>query len=133
MSTEELEQRQEAARTHGAYAFEKRGEQALDNTGRSRIAELREIVQNRQGVLSLMQEKAADAVLMFEIVQAHVAKEAKAGKSISDISALKQLPAFMNSMQRALSSLLSLMPDDKNALDIAGTITKAMEEHERNS
>jgi len=54
----EIEQREQAARTHGAYAFQKRGEAALERPARSRLEELKEQVRDRDGVLTLMQERA---------------------------------------------------------------------------
>jgi hypothetical protein len=120
MSEAELEQRSlagQAHSTHGAYAFRDRGEDALVPNNRTRLAELREVVQNRQGVLELMQEKCADSILLFEIIQSHVAEEVKKGKSLDNIPSLKALPAFMNSMQRALRDLISLMPSNDGAID----------------
>jgi hypothetical protein len=97
---------------HGAYAFRDHGEQALEPSGRTRLAELREIVQDKQGLLELMQEKAADSVLLFEIVQSYVAREVKNGVPLAEIPALKTLPAFANTMQRSLANLWAIMPGD---------------------
>jgi hypothetical protein len=130
MSEAEIEQRRQAGMkkaTHGAYAFRDRGEAALEAGGRTRLSELREIVKDRDGVLHLMQEKAADAVMIFEIVQSHVAGEAKSGRPLDRIPVLKSLPAFMNSMQRALSALIALMPREGDRLD-ADVILKAVKE-----
>jgi hypothetical protein len=96
--------------THGAYAFRDHGEQALEPAGRTRLAELREVVQDRQGLLSVMQEKCADGILLFELVQSYVASEVKKGVPLAEIDAMKSLPAFYNSMQRAMATLMSLMP-----------------------
>ncbi len=106
-------QRESAAVKHGAYAFRDRGEQALQPEGRSRLAELRDMMQDRDSIIEVLQSKAADSVLLFEIVQAHVAKGIQSGKSLTEIPGFKALPAFFNSMHRALTSLLSMMPDDE--------------------
>jgi hypothetical protein len=103
---------------HGADAYKAHGEKALDHSGRTRLMELREQVENREGVLSLMQQKAADAVLLFELVQGYVAGEVKAGTPLGDIPALARLPAFMNSMQRALTTLITLMPKEDERIDL---------------
>ena len=129
----EIEQRQIASKTHGAYAFERRGEVALNKPGRSRLQELKDQVQNREGVLALMQERAANAVMMVELITSYVAKEHKEGKQLSRIGALGRLPAFMNTAQRALKDLLAVLPDDERVLDIGESITRAMNEHEENS
>lgn len=99
--------------THGAYAFQAHGEQALEPSGRSRLVELREVVQDKPGLLAVAQEKVADSILLFELVQSFVASEVKKGKPLGDIPVLKTLPAFANSMQRALAFLWSIMPDDE--------------------
>jgi hypothetical protein len=131
-SEEEIRQRQQAARKHGVYAFRDNGEDALEPTGRTRLAELREQVQSREGVVDLMQQKAADSVLLFELLQSHVAKEAKAGVPLDEIKALKSLPAFLNSMQRALTSLIALMPDTRNTVDTI-TVLESLNEHRKNT
>jgi hypothetical protein len=103
---------------HGADAYMAHGEKALNPSGRTRLMELREQVENRDGVLALMQQKAADTVLLFELVQGYVAGEVKEGIPLGEIPALGRLPAFMNSMQRALTTLISLMPKEDEAIDI---------------
>lgn len=124
-----IEQRRQAGRNskrHGADAFRMRGESALEPSGRTRLAELREQVQHRAGALALFQEKAADSVLLFELVQSYVADEVRAGKPLGEIPALTRLPAFMNSMQRALNILIGLMPDEPEYLDLGEAISRAV-------
>ena len=91
----EIEQRRDAARTHGAYAFRDRGEQALEQPQRSRLEELKEQVRERTGVLQLMQERAANAVMMTELVTSYIAREVKMGVPLSQIGAVRSLPAFL--------------------------------------
>jgi hypothetical protein len=133
MSDAEMEQRQQAARSHGAYAFRDRGEQALEQPQRSRLEELKEQVQERDGVLQLLQERAANAVMVVEVITSHVAREVKLGVQLSDIPVLRALPAFMNTAQRALKDLIDLMPEDKDVMDIGERIARVVEEHESNS
>jgi hypothetical protein len=119
---------------HGAYSFRAHGESALSESGRSRLAELREQVQDRTGLLALMEEKAADAVLLFEIVQSYVAGQVKQGVPLGEIPALNRLPAFANSMQRALANLWAIMPND-NAManEELIKIQKVIDEHDKNT
>lgn len=124
MSQKELQQRQQAARSHGAYAFRDRGDQALDQPQRSRLEELKEQVQERDGVLQLLQERAANAVMVVEVITSHVAREVKLGVPLSDIPILRALPAFMNTAQRALRDLLTVMPDDPDVLDAQAVLEK---------
>jgi hypothetical protein len=125
VSEAQRQQRQEAPLKHGAFAFQSRGESALKPEGRTRLMELRDQVQDRDGVLGIMQEKAADSVLLFELVQSFVAGQVKMGVPLGDITALKSLPAFFNSMQRALTSLISIMPKETDAID-ADKVLKAV-------
>jgi len=60
--------------------------------------------------------------MMVEIVINHVAKEVQAGRSLSNIPALRSLPAFMNTAQRSLNDLMALMPDYKDVLDAAAVL-----------
>jgi hypothetical protein len=133
MSEAEIDQRQQAARSHGAYAFRDRGDQALEQPQRSRLEELKAQVQEREGVLELMQDRAANAVMIVEVITSHIAKEVKLGIPLSNIPILRALPAFMNTAQRALRDLLSVIPDDQDVLEIGERIAKAVEEHESNS
>jgi regulator of PEP synthase PpsR (kinase-PPPase family) len=102
---------------HGAYSFRDHGEQALEPAGRSRLAELREIVQDKQGLLELIQEETASCVMLFEIVQSYVAQEVKKGVPLAEIPSLKTLPAFANTMQRSLANLWAIMPDANHGAD----------------
>ena len=117
MTEDAIKQRQEAPLKHGAHALDHRGETALDTSGRSRLEELKDTVQYRDGVLDLMKERAANAVMMVEMMTAYAAKRHRDGVPLDRIPVLKSLPAYMNSAQRALKDLLQYMPDDKDVLD----------------
>jgi len=110
LTDKELQQRQQAARTHGAHALAARGEEALDETGRSALAELREKVQTREGVLELMQERTAIACLIADVVTSYVSKEQQAGVPLTEIPIAKTLPAFYNTAGRLLKDLLAELP-----------------------
>jgi hypothetical protein len=129
MSQEELHQRQEAHRKHGAFAFRDRGEEALEKPQRSRLQELKDQVQDREGVLELMQERAANAVMMCELMTSHIAKEFKQGVKLTEISTIRSLPAFMNTAQRALKDLVSVMPDDRDTLDALNVLEAVKDGH----
>lgn len=110
LTDKELEQRKQAARTHGVYAVQAHGEKALEGADRSYLVELREKVQNREGVMDLAREQAAKAVLLAELLTSYVIEEHKAGVPLEEINALRALPAFYNSAQRALKNLLDETP-----------------------
>lgn len=123
-----------AAELHGARSFKAHGEQALRPASRSRLMELREAVQDRPGVLALMQEKCADSVLLFELIQSYIASQVRAGHSVADIPSVRVLPAYMNSMQRALVQLLAAMPKDgAPASAELERIQRVIDEHDQNA
>jgi hypothetical protein len=130
-SEAEIEQRQRAAKKHGAYALKERGENSLEPSGRTRLIELREIVQEREGIMSVLKEKAADGVLLFELVQSYVASEVKKGIPITEIPAVKYLPAYFNSMERALKDLICLMPEETSANAELQRIQKVIDDHDK--
>lgn len=110
LTDQELEQRKQAARTHGAFAIMAHGEAALTEEQKPLLVELREKVQDREGVIELSRDLAAKSVLLAEILTSYVIEEAKAGVPLEEITALNRLPAFYNSAQRALKNLLDEMP-----------------------
>jgi hypothetical protein len=119
---------------HGAYAFRDHGEQALEPSGRSRLVELREIVQDKPRLLALVQEETANTVMLFEIVQSYVAQEVKKGVPLAEIPALKTLPAFANTMQRALANLWAIMPgDNSHASAELQHILEVIENHDKDA
>lgn len=106
----DLKQKQQAARTHGVYAFRDRGEAALTEAGKSYLQELREKVTNRDGVLELLRENAVKSFMMAEILTSYVKEETDAGIPLEEIHSIRSLPAFYNTAQRALRDLLQNMP-----------------------
>ena len=116
-SEAEIKQRHQSARKHGAVAFEARGEASLDKPQRSRLQELKDNVQSREGTIDLMRNNAANAMMITELVLSYVSQQNRRGVGLEDIPSLRSLPAYMNTAQRALRDLVNLMPDDKEVLD----------------
>ncbi len=116
-SVTEIEQRRNAAKKHGMYGFQSRGEAALKKPARSRLIELRGQVQDRSGVLDLISENAVKAVMLVELLTSYIYDQKTSGVQLDEIPALRILPGFMNSAQRALKDLISLMPSDGDAID----------------
>jgi hypothetical protein len=113
-----LEQQRRAARKHGIRAYEDRGEESLTHPQRSRLAELKDLVQDKQGVVELLKERAARAVLIIEMAEAWVEKEAQEGKTFDEIGVIRRLGTYQETARRALSDLLKALPNDKDILDI---------------
>lgn len=132
MTEDAIRERQEASKVHGAYSYEKRGEAALDKPKRGRLGELKEQVQDRPGILDLIQENAIKAVMMVEIVTSYIANQKMAGVPLEEIGVLRTLPAFMNSAQRALRDLIQLMPDNKDAIDAASILEEVKRRKDEN-
>ena len=127
-SQAEIQQRQKSNLKHGVFAYEHREEQALDVTGRCRLAELSEIVQTRPGVIGLLQEQCVRAIMMTELIEAYIVEQKQEGKSIESIPILSRLPAYQNSAQRCIQTLLHVMKDDPNTLD-AAKVLEAVKNH----
>jgi hypothetical protein len=125
MSEAAREQRRRAATKHGAVALKRHGAVTLDATGRSRMAELSEIVQTRPGVLSLLHERCVKAILMAELIEAYIVEQKKIGKELESIPVLRYLPAYQNSAQRCVNLLLHELRDDADVLD-AGKVLDAV-------
>jgi hypothetical protein len=128
----EIEQRQEAAKTHGVFAFRDRGPDALQPTQRGKYAELQEQLSTRPGVIDALREQAVQTMLLAFIAQSYVVEQRNRGKSMDDIALLRSLPAFWNSANRCLKAYLDVLPSEENVLDLGEAITKAVKEHEQN-
>lgn len=118
LSPAEHEQRKRAARKHGIDAYQAHGESALDAPERSRLVELRDAVQTKRGIVDLMQERAASAVLVVELAESWVRKELEAGKPFDEIQLLRRLGTYQETARRALGDLLKASPDEPGARDI---------------
>ena len=128
----EKQHSREASMTHGAYAFQARGVAALDQPGRSRLIELEEAVQTREGALDLLRERAANAVMLTELLTSYVSQQVKGGLPLADIPVLRALPAFYNTALRSLHDLLIYSPDDSTPANAElERIQKVIEEHDK--
>ena len=103
-------QRQEASKKHGVYSVRDRGQEAMTTPQRSRLQEIKEQLETRQGVKDMMQERTSHAVLLVELASAYVAGLHRAGVPLDEIPLLKALPAFMNTAHRQIRDLLDVMP-----------------------
>ena len=108
----ELQQRQQAALKHGVDAYRLRGTDALEPVQRSREVELREQVDERGGVLDLMKQRAARAVLIAELAEAHVAGQVEAGIPFDKIPLTNRISTFQEAGRRALADLFKVLPED---------------------
>ena len=97
---------------HGAYSYARRGQSALDDTGRTLHAELSELVLTRPGVVELMQRRTVDACLIVSLLQNDVVSKTRAGVEPVNIGSLRMLAVYMNSAQRQLHDLYDVLPDE---------------------
>ncbi len=122
-------QRQEAAKSHGVYAFERRGEAALSTDQRGKYAELQDQLSTRQGAIDALREQATQSMLLALIAQSYVVTQHEAGKSLDEIVLLRSLPAFWNSANRALKTYLDVLPKDNKRQSLSEVITQAVNDH----
>jgi len=129
LSDAELEQRRQAARTHGLRAFEARGERSLEPGQVNRLQELREMVRDRPGREDLRRELLARTALLVEIGFAHLRQEAEAGADIWGSNVVKRLGTYLAESRRLLDSFRDETPRGSSA-DI---IAQAIKDHDPNT
>jgi hypothetical protein len=128
----EKQHSREASVKHGVRAFQRRGDEALTSSGRSRHSELHELVQTREGIIELLQQRAADAVMVCEMAISYVARQTQDGHTLADIPVMRVLPVYQNSAVRALHTLAEMMPkDNAPASAELEKIRKVIEEHDK--
>jgi len=116
----------QAALKHGIYRFRDNGSKALDQPDRSRLQEIESQLQSREGVKSMLQERAANSVLLVELATSYIAEQHRAGIPLDEIAVFRALPGFMNSCHRQVKDLLDVIPDESKVLDLAEHVQKAM-------
>jgi len=109
----------ENAVTHGAYHYRDQGEKALTAEGRSRRMELLEQIRSKPGVVELVRERAADAILLCELCISYAAQKNKEGIPLDKIAILSEIHKFQNSAYRALQLVLQVTEHD---LESANTV-----------
>jgi hypothetical protein len=90
--------------THGIYAFEARGPDALAPEKISRLAELRALAATESGRLDLRKELTARLGLLVEMGFSQMRKDAEAGKDIFSSSVIKSFGVFANTFLRSLDN-----------------------------
>jgi hypothetical protein len=131
----EIDQRSLAGQkhsTHGTYAFQHRGPDALQPAQRGKYAELQELLSTRPGAIDALKEQAIQTMMLAFIAQSYVVEQKNSGKSLDDIALLRCLPGFWNSANRCLKAYLDVLPREENVLDLGEAISKAVKEHEQN-
>ena len=118
LTAKEIAQRQNAARTHGIDAYERRGESALDDPQGKRLETLRLMAQTREGVVEMLKERAARAMLIAEMAEDWVQKELDRGVKFDEIGLLKRLGTYQETARRALMALFAALPNYSKAMDI---------------
>lgn len=127
MSESELEQRSQASRTHGAYAIQAHGEQAMTEEQRSYRSELLEKIKTKEGAVDVLREMTVDAMVVSKVVQSEVIQLHESGKPLEDIPVLGRLAAFQNSAARLLTAYIAALSDDKKGAVTADMVLDAIE------
>ncbi len=116
--------------THGA--FSKAASEQPERRGR--LAELSEQVENREGLIDLLEDRAVRAVMICEVIESYVITQKQSGIRLDDIPVLKALPAFMNTAQRAINSLLDRLPTaNSGQSEELKHILEVIEKHDKNA
>jgi hypothetical protein len=119
MTPNNVAQRQQAARSHGGYAYQARGESSLDAPGRSLLAELQDSVSTRLKLLGVLQDQVVDAIMITRILKNHIVEQVRSGIPVESVTALKALGTYQNTAMRGIQLLLAEMPNDGDVLDAA--------------
>lgn len=106
-------QREQAARKHGAYAVKQ-----MEPAQRGRLVEITELTQDREGLVTLLRERAARAILIAEMTEAWIEKQAAAGVGWDKMTMLDRITTFQNSARLAINALLAVAPEERKNKDI---------------
>jgi hypothetical protein len=109
----ELEQRQQAARTHGLSALAARGEAAMTEEQRSAHVAYLEELRHAEGVRAARVRLGAQALVMVDACYAWIREEMAAGTGFADLAVAARLPAYLNTAARILKDLA----EDANAAE----------------
>lgn len=115
LSAKGLAQRRGAARTHGAYALEHRGESALEPGQKTRLQELKEQFMSEPGRVEYRRDLAAFLALIVELGGSDIRKIAESGGNIWQSSPISRMGTYLNSLIR----LLDNWPNDHQPLNLS--------------
>jgi hypothetical protein len=105
MTPAAIDQRRQAARTHGIHALRRRGPDALEPEKIGSLAELRQLLRTHPGRLELMEEQAARLGLICEMAFAELAEARARGESIWEGAIIKRAGTYFAEYRRLLTSL----------------------------
>ena len=129
-SEAQIEQRQQAARTHGMYALRDRGEDAMTPNQRSRLQELKELFSSEPGRVEYRRELAAFCALLVEVGMGNIREGVESGLNVWEMSPTKNIAVFMNSLIRLLDNWPK---ESKPPENIGALVGRIVEEHEQNT
>lgn len=102
-----------SARKHGTRAVEMRGKAAMDQAQRGRLAEITELTQDREGLVNLLRERVSMAVLIAELAEGWIQKQAAEDVPLDKMTMLTRITTYQANAQRAISALLAADPGEK--------------------
>ncbi len=115
-------QRQQAAQKHGIYAFENRGEDALDPPRIERLSELRQMLAEEPGRQEYRLELTARMALICDLGFSHLKLQAEAGEEIWEGGIIRRLATYVAETRRLLDSCGDQLPPGSAAEIIAKVI-----------
>ncbi len=114
LTPKDHEQKRQAARKHGAYALERRGEIALEPVQLTRLQELKQQFMTEPGRLEYRRDLAAFLAMIVELGGSNIRDIAEGGGNIWTSSPIARLGTYLNSLIRLLDS----WPKDERPADI---------------
>jgi len=110
LSEKDLEQKRNAAKTHGIYAFRDRGIEALDNDQRGVYIKLRDQFKSEPGRIEYRERLAAHVAMLLELGFAHIGELAAKGYPVWKSPPVARMGTYVNALVR----LMDHWPQDKN-------------------
>ena len=114
----EIKYQELSSRKHGIRAVEDRGDVAMEPAQRGRLAEITELTGDREGLVTLLRERAARAILIAEMTEAWIEKQAREGVGWDKMTMLDRITTFQNGARLAINALLAVAPEERSNKDI---------------
>lgn len=118
ITIEALQQRQRAARKHGIRAYQVRGDESLTPVQRSRLAELFDNTETREGVIQMVRERTTQALLICEMAESWMRSQAELGVAFDKQTLLRRISTYQETARRHLALLWVMLPASEGARDI---------------
>jgi hypothetical protein len=118
MSERALKHQQQANRSHGMYAYQKRGEDALEPIQLSRYQELKTLFDSEPGRVEYRKDLAAHVAMILELGFANLRELAESNQTIWDKPPIRAMGTYLNTFVRLLDGWPKDAGDPQDITDI---------------